>query len=1121
MNKLIVFIVSIQALQTFGQVTEDFSDGDFSNNPTWFVQSASDWLVNNGRLQSNVSVTNSSFQIVTASAKAQNARWEFWLNLQFNTSGANFVDVFLTASDAALTAPANNGYFVRIGNTADEISLYKKVGTTTSLLIDGTNGVTNRSNNTLRIKVVRSGDGLWTLERDASGGTNYVLEGTVTDNEITQSMYFGISVRQSTASFFNKHFFDDIYVGAIAAERDPPQIASVLATTDSTITVSFNERVEAGSATSSDNYLVEGLGHPASIDITNGDSAVVLNFIQRFMNGLEYTLQVAGINDLAGNTLAPVAITVRYFVSTPPNAFDVVFNELLPDPSPSVGLPSAEFIEIFNRSSNPFDLGGWTLRDGTSTAVFPGFILMPASYLIITAGSAGDSFSTYGSVVGLSNFPTLNNSADILMLADADGNTIDSVSYTLSWYRDEDKAQGGWSLERLNPPVETNDPLNWIASEDDSGGTPGRQNSVFGRNPDAVAPVLIDVAATSQTEVTLIFSEQLATSSINSSNFFIKGIGNALNAILAGAGETITTTFSPLVNGQSYEIIVSNIADLAGNVMDTSAASFLYFVPTPVQQKDVRISEIMADPSPVVQLPESEFVELFNAASYPINLQGWQLTDGSSVATLPFAIIQPGEYAVVVAAARVDQFRAFGRVIGVSNFPSLNNTEDLVMLRLGSLAVDLVFYADRWYKDDEKRDGGWSLERIDLANICSEEDNWAASEDDRGGTPGMINSIAASNPDLSGPRMIRATVQNDSTLLIAFNEKLEKQLSADGFNLNPAVAITSATFTNSALREIKLQLVDRLQSTTLYTISANGIADCAGNPIDAAFNSLQFALPEPALQQDVVINEVLFNPRPGGVDFVELYNRSDKFFNLKGWTLANKADNTLDNVETLTMNDLLLGPSGYMVIAEDTAVLKDQYPRSVVRTFYQTDLPPLNDDGGTLLVADSSGSEIDFLSYSEDYHSPLLRNVEGVSLERVSTEVSADEVANWKSSTAAEGYATPGYRNANALPDVNTVSGEVEIEPVVFKAGNGFASIKYSFDKAGLVANVKIFDQQGREVKQVANNETLSFSGFYTWDGDGAEGAQARAGYYFVWFEVFDPDGGVRTFRKRVVLLAN
>jgi flagellar hook assembly protein FlgD len=65
---------------------------------------------------------------------------------------------------------------------------------------------------------------------------------------------------------------------------------------------------------------------------------------------------------------------------------------------------------------------------------------------------------------------------------------------------------------------------------------------------------------------------------------------------------------------------------------------------------------------------------------------------------------------------------------------------------------------------------------------------------------------------------------------------------------------------------------------------------------------------------------------------------------------------------------------------------------------------------------------------------------------------------------------------------------------------------------------VKILDAQGREVKQLVNNSTLGTTGFFRWDGDMNNGSLARTGYYIVWMEVFNANGKVDVFRKRVIV---
>src|SRR5258706_7990281 len=197
-----VFVIFTFSFST-AQLNEQFTDGDFSENPVWTGSSA-DWIVNSAlQLQSNNTVTNSTFYIATPSTLAISAQWEFYLKFDFNPSSANYIDVYLTASSSDLSQAGATGYFVRVGNIDDEISLYRKdAGGTLTKIINGVNGVLNKSASTIKIKVIRDASNQWTLLRDLSGtGNTFTNEGLVTDATYMTSSFFGILIKQSTASF--------------------------------------------------------------------------------------------------------------------------------------------------------------------------------------------------------------------------------------------------------------------------------------------------------------------------------------------------------------------------------------------------------------------------------------------------------------------------------------------------------------------------------------------------------------------------------------------------------------------------------------------------------------------------------------------------------------------------------------------------------------------------------------------------------------------------------------------------------------------------------------------------------------------------------------------------------
>ena len=111
----------------------------------------------------------------------------------------------------------------------------------------------------------------------------------------------------------------------------------------------------------------------------------------------------------------------EYLVFSEALEFDVVINEFMPDPNPVVALPDAEFVELYNRSSNFFNLENWEL-DGQT---LPTYTLAPDSYVIIVEDDDVGLFGAFSEVLTITTLSLSNTSADNITLVD-DNATIHS-----------------------------------------------------------------------------------------------------------------------------------------------------------------------------------------------------------------------------------------------------------------------------------------------------------------------------------------------------------------------------------------------------------------------------------------------------------------------------------------------------------------------------------------------------------------------------------------------------------------------------------------------------------------------------------------------------------------------
>ena len=851
---LLLLVTGCLVATSGAQFTDNFDDGDLTTGTVWTGSNAL-FTVVSGQLRSN-SAGAANYNLSTASTLATSAQWEFFVDLNFATSGANFVDVYLMSSAADL-ASGVNGYYVRIGGTQDRVELFRSdAGTGTSLVVSADGIVNSSTDNPFRIQVKRNAANTWTLLFDDGNTGTYATAGNATDATYTACSHFGIRIEQSSAATpINNHFFDDITVGPIVVDVTAPSVASVTATSATNVDVTFSEPLDPAFIGTYD--IIPFIGVSASV-VDGTDGALVhVTVALALTSGNTYGLVSNGAQDPSGNIAPLVSIDFTYAVPASAGPRDVVINELMTDPSPPVGLPDAEYVELYNANlTDSYDLTGWTFSDGSTTGTLPAFTLLPGAHCLVVDDATASLFSAYPNVLVVGTFPSMNNDGDPLTLKDNNSNLIDAVTYALSWYQDAAKADGGWSLEQIDPTTPCSSAANWRASNAPAGGSPTAQNSVFAIVPDAQAPSLSTVLVNDASTIELLFSE----------------------------------------------------------VMD---------------------------------------------------------------------------------------------IVGLAN-----------------------------------------------------------------GT----------------------------------------------YTISPLITVSSAIPTNT--NTVQLALAQPLAVGQLYTVTVTGVSDCPGNVIGAS-NTATFALPEPVVAGDVVINEVLYDPRASGSDFVELYNRSSKVLSLAGWKLANVTGSAVTSPITITGASYLLLPGEYVLITEDAFNISSEYPQSRTERLLEADLPSYNNGEGSVVLQDPMGVQLDRFDYTDDLHFVLLNDIEGVSLERVDPDRPTADNTNWHSAAQSAGSATPGFQNSQYEPVVDE-GGELVASPDIFSPDNdGFQdmlTLSYTFNEPGYVGTMIVFDIAGREAKQLMNNVLLGTSGALSWDGILETGDKARLGPYVVYFEVFDLSGNVKKFRKTVTL---
>jgi hypothetical protein len=300
-------------------------------------------------------------------------------------------------------------------------------------------------------------------------------------------------------------------------------------------------------------------------------------------------------------------------------------------------------------------------------------------------------------------------------------------------------------------------------------------------------------------------------------------------------------------------------------------------------------------------------------------------------------------------------------------------------------------------------------------------------------------------------------------------------------------------------------------------LSVSGISDLSGKMMNPDVRSFSYSFPpEPG---SILINEVLFNPFSGGVDFVELVNVSEHSIAAFRLMLSTRNDSlALKQIYAVGTEKRYLKPGQYLCCTKDPGIVALQYISNNSETFCQLkSFPSYSDDKGTVVLLNDSLEVLDEFSYSAKMHSPFLADEDGVSLERISLEKPTADCDNWASASASVGYATPGMPNSQTKSETE-IQDEITSDPQAFSPnGDGYndeLTIHFKLNKPGYIANARIFDAAGRQVKFLVKNQSLAQEGNWLWNGKSESGQKLNIGVYIILVKVFDQAGNTKVFKK-------
>jgi Lamin Tail Domain/CHU_C Type IX secretion signal domain/Bacterial Ig-like domain len=437
----------------------------------------------------------------------------------------------------------------------------------------------------------------------------------------------------------------------------------------------------------------------------------------------------------------------------PQNRYNVVIDELMADPTPQIGLPNNEWIELKNTTAFPVNLQNWRVGDATSqSGPMPNFTLQPDSFVIVCTGNAAVALSAFGATIAVTNFPSLDNEGDQLYLRAANGTTIHALNYTIEWYQNEVKKDGGWTLEMIDTKSPCAGISNWKASVNTTGGSPGKKNSVDAINNDAIAPQMKSAYTTGNTTIIIVFDEPVDSSTGAAiANYTIDGGLSFISAVtLAPIFNLVQLkTNNPLTANTVYTITATNVTDCKNNIIGPGNKTRVG-LPVDATAGEWIINEILFNPRPNAY----DYVECYNKSNkifdagklYLANRNNSGVVSSIKVLSATPRYIFPGDYIVITedAASLALNYlvKKPDNVLIVSSMPSFADDEgDVILLNFQGIVADEVKYKDDWHFKLIDNKDGVALERIDPDGTSQDQNNWHSAGSTAGyGTPGYKNS---------------------------------------------------------------------------------------------------------------------------------------------------------------------------------------------------------------------------------------------------------------------------------------------------------------------------------------------------------------------------------------------
>ncbi len=524
---------------------------------------------------------------------------------------------------------------------------------------------------------------------------------------------------------------------------------------------------------------------------------------------------------------------------------------------------------------------------------------------------------------------------------------------------------------------------------------------------------------------------------------------------------------------------------------------------------------------PVPPTGEPEWVELYNPSDSDVALANLYIYDRTSRASLSAVVVPARGFAVLT--RDTDDLKLLRRIPPVARLyqvalPTLNNTtESIVLATRDTVVLDSVYYDMRWGIR------GRTLERIDPLRPGYLRDNIGVCIAPDSATCGYDNSLSLVERDIQ-VRSVRVDTGRTVTIELANRGKTAFEQLPIAFRVRRPRAsmwqelgqVTIEYLPPAATSIRSFRLTETGQTPALgvgeYFLQAIAVADDQRSWNDTAIAT--FFLP--LSPQQLVINEVMYDPLDGKSEYIELANPGSDTLFLGGLLLGDQLP------PQSVLPSIPLPPGGYAALALDTGIwttfpeLRESSQCVVLRASWS-----LGNSGDLVVLANPDGSVIDSVRYTPSWHFWGLKDTKGRSLEKLMPSLPSADRLSWSSSTSEHG-GTPAAPNS-ILPQRNSLL-QLSAVPNPFSPRSTDprlqqTTITFQLPWQSARVTLRVFDAAGLPVRQLANGMYSGAEGALLWDGRNDAGFAVGAGAYVLLLEATSALSSETLHERTVVII--